>query len=101
MRGLRNVFRQIGMLPGDVESFGRHHVIRSMHVIRSKRGGLVHRKVELNDEVRVGDVLATITSIFGELVEEIRAPIAGPIVRIATFPIVSAGERLIQIGVKR
>jgi predicted deacylase len=33
-----------------------------------------------------GDLLATITSVFGELVEEIRAPIAGPIVRIATSP---------------
>jgi predicted deacylase len=101
MRGLRNVFRKIGMLPGEVEGFGRNHVISSMRVIRAKRGGLVHRRVELNDEVREGDVVATITNIFGERTEEIRAPISGPVVRIATFPIVSAGERLIQLGVPR
>jgi uncharacterized protein len=101
LRGLRNVFREIGMLPGPVERFGRNEVIRSMHVIRAKRGGLVHLKTKLLDSVREGDVVATITSIFGEITEEIRAPISGPIVRIATFPIVSAGERLIQIGVPR
>jgi predicted deacylase len=101
LHGLRNVFRRISMLPGKIESFGRNFVISSMRVIRAKRGGLVHRRVELNDDVRAGDVVATITNIFGELTEEIRAPITGPVVRIATFPIVSAGERLIQLGVPR
>jgi len=101
LRGLRNVFCEIGMLPGRVERFGRHEVIRSMHVIRAKRGGLVHLKTKLLDSVHEGDVVATITNVFGEITEEIRTPISGPIVRIATFPIVSAGERLIQIGVPR
>jgi uncharacterized protein len=101
LRGLRNVFRHIGMLPGEVEALGRNHVIGSMHVIRAKRGGLLHRCVELNDEVRKGDVVATITNLFGERTEEIRAPISGPVVRITTFPLVSAGERLIQLGVPR
>jgi uncharacterized protein len=72
-----------------------------MNVTRAKRAGLVHLKVALNDSVAEGQVMAAITNIFGELVEEIKAPIAGPIVRIATFPIVNAGERIIQIGVPR
>ena len=101
LRGLRNVFRRIGMLPGAIEKFGRNHVIRSMHVVRAKRGGIVQRRVDLLDDVREGDVVATITNVFGEQTEEIRAPISGPIVRIGTFPIVSAGERVIQIGVPR
>lgn len=99
--GLTNVFRHVGMLPGAVEPVGRQMVIRAMTVVRARRAGLVHLKVALNDGVAEGQVMATVTSIFGELVEEIRAPIAGPIVRIATFPIVNAGERIIQIGVKR
>jgi len=99
--GLTNVFRRIGMLEGAVETIGRQLVIRSMIVIRARRAGLVHLNVALNDSVASGQVMATITNIFGELVEEIRAPLAGPIVRIATFPIVNAGERIIQIGVPR
>ncbi|MBV9522469.1 MAG: succinylglutamate desuccinylase/aspartoacylase family protein [Alphaproteobacteria bacterium] len=101
LRGLRNVLRKIGMLPGEVEEFGRNEVISTMVVVRAKRGGIVHLRVALKDEVREGDIVATITNIFGERTEEIRAPVAGPIVRIATFPIVSAGERVIQIGVLR
>jgi len=101
LKGLRNVLRSVGMLPGVIESLGDGRVIRAMHVVRARRGGLVERRVELKDEVREGDILAMITNIFGEQTEVIRAPISGPIVRIATFPIVSAGERVIQIGVPR
>ncbi|HZS85684.1 MAG TPA: succinylglutamate desuccinylase/aspartoacylase family protein [Stellaceae bacterium] len=101
LRGLRNVLRWAGMLPGEVERFGARQVIRTMHVVRSHRGGLVHRRVGLGDTVGAGDVVATITNLFGEETEQIRAPIGGPIVRIATFPIVSAGERIVQIGVLR
>jgi predicted deacylase len=99
--GLTNVLRRIGMLQGAVQPIGRHFVMRSMNVTRARRAGLVHLKVALNDTVETGQVMATITNIFGALVEELRAPLAGPIVRIATFPIVNAGERIIQIGVPR
>jgi len=99
--GLTNVFRHVGMLQGAVEKIGRQIVIRTMTVVRAQRAGLVHLKVALNDSVAAGQVMATITNIFGELVEEIRAPLAGPIVRIATFPIVNASERIMQIGVPR
>jgi predicted deacylase len=99
--GLTNVFRHFGLLQGSVEKIGRQLVIRSMEVVRARRAGLVHLKVALNDKVEKGQIMATVTNIFGELVEELRAPLAGPIVRIATFPIVNAGERIIQIGVPR
>jgi predicted deacylase len=98
---LTNVFRHFGLLQGPVEAIGRQLVIRSMEVVRARRAGLVHLKVTLNDRVEKGQIMATVTNIFGELVEELRAPLAGPIVRIATFPIVNAGERIIQIGVPR
>jgi predicted deacylase len=39
--------------------------------------------------------------VFGDVVEEIRAPHAGPVVRITTFPIVSSTERVVQLGVPR
>lgn len=101
IRGLRNVFREVGMLPGNIESMGRQMVITSMVEVRAKRGGLLHRNVELNDQVDAGQRLATITDVFGDVVEEILAPVAGPVVRITTFPIVSTTERIIQLGVPR
>jgi uncharacterized protein len=101
LRGLYNVLRTIGMLPGKTESFGLQRVIKTMHVIRAARGGLLHLAVGLNDDVKAGQTVATVSDLFGETVEEIRAPIAGPVVRIATLPIVSSGERVVQLGVPR
>ena len=101
LQGLLNVFRKIGMLGGSAPAIGRRMVISSMTIVRARRGGLLHRTVELNNEVVEGQIVATITDVFGEIVEEIRAPHAGPIVRIATFPVVSAGERVVQLGVAR
>lgn len=101
IRGLRNVLRTIGMLPGEPEVFGRRFVIRTMTVIRARRGGLLHRRAELGDNVATGQVIAEVRDVFGDLVEEIRAPHDGPVVRVATFPIVSTGERVAQLGVAR
>ena len=101
VRGVTNVLREVGMLPGDAEPQGRRMVITAMREARARRGGLLHPRVRLNQEVAEGEVLATITNVFGDMVEEVHAPLAGPIVRTVTFPIVSMGERVAQIGVPR
>jgi predicted deacylase len=101
VRGLRNVLRAVGMVPGAPEQFGRRYVMRTMTVIRSGRGGLLRLHVGLNDDVKTDQTVATVTDVFGDVVEEIRAPHAGPVVRITTFPIVSGGERVVQLGVPR
>ena len=101
VRGVNNVLREVGMLPGVAEPQGRRMVITAMREARARRGGLLHPRVRLNQEVAQGEVLATITNVFGDVVEEVHAPLAGPIVRTVTFPIVSTGERVAQIGVPR
>ena len=101
LRGLNNVLRKIEMLPGPVESFGRNLVISTMDVIRTRRAGLLKLHVGLNDEISAGQHVATITDPFDQVIEEIKAPRPGPVVRIATFPIVSTGERVVQLGVPR
>ena len=101
VRGVTNALRHVGMLPGEPEPQGRRLVITAMREARARRGGLLHPRVRLNQEVAQGDVLATITNVFGDVVEEVQAPLSGPIVRTVTFPIVSTGERVAQIGVPR
>jgi hypothetical protein len=101
LKGIYNVLRKIGMLPGKAEALGLQRVIRTMHVLRAARGGILHLKVGLSDDVKAGQTVATIMNLFGEIVEEIRADIAGPVVRVATLPIVSSGERVVQLGVAR
>jgi predicted deacylase len=98
LRGLRNMLRTVGMLDEEPETFGERLVIASMKVIRATRGGLLHRKVSLNARVKAGQIVATVTNLFGDVVEEIAAPQDGPVVRIATLPAVSAGDRVLQLG---
>lgn len=101
VRGLTNLLCFLRMLPGPVESFGRQTVIRRMTPVRCRHGGLLHLETELGSELAAGQPIATITNVFGEVVETIRAPHAGPLVRITTFPTVTSGERVAQIGVLR
>lgn len=97
--GLNNVLSAIGMLPGKVKSVGHKLVIKDQFVIRANRAGLLDRQCRLNQTVKKGQVLAVVRNMFGEVVEEVRSPRAGRVVRVATFPIVSAGERVAQLGV--
>ncbi len=99
LRGVRNVLRAVEMLPGEIENLGRQCVIRTMNVIRATRGGLLRLHVKLNDSVEQGQVVATVTNTYGDLIEEIAALASGPVVRVSTFPTVSSGERVVQLGV--
>jgi predicted deacylase len=99
IEGLNNVLSAIGMMPGKVKSLGRKMVIKDQFVIRANRAGLLDRRCELNQNVKKGQLMGIVSNMFGEVVEEVRAPRAGRVVRVATFPIVSAGERVAQLGV--
>jgi uncharacterized protein len=99
--GLLNVLKHVKMIPGEPESFGRQLVIRTMEITRASRGGLLHLHVRLNADISEDQHVASVISPFGEVLEEIHARRSGPVVRIATLPIVSSGERVIQVGVRR
>lgn len=101
VRGIANVLRKVGMMEGPVEQSGRNLVIRTMDVIRARRAGVLTLHVGLNDEVSPGQRVATITDPFDRPIEEIVSPRGGPVVRIATHPTVSTGERVVQLGVPR
>jgi predicted deacylase len=101
LRGLLNLLKKVGMLPGDPVLLGRRLVIRTMEITRATRGGILHLLVKLNEQVTKGQPVARVMSPFGETLEQIHACHSGPVVRIATVPIVSSGERVIQVGVPR
>lgn len=101
VRGVHNVLKTIGMIEGTPEIFGKQMLMRTMAVIRAKRAGILHLKVKLHDEVRLWQTVATVVNPFGEVIEEVKSPTAGPVVRVATFGVVSTGERVVQLAVPR
>lgn len=98
-KGVLNVLRHLGMVGGEAEMLGSSRVLRSMTVLRTTRGGLLRIHAELGAEIAEGDLLATVTDRFGDVVESILAPHGGPFMRMTTFPTVSSNERVAQIGV--
>jgi len=64
----------------------------------STKGRLFRTKKQLRDLVKKGEVIATISELFGDVVEEIRAPHDGIIVSQRTFGTIHAGEWTVFVG---
>ena len=54
---------------------------------------------EVNTWVRKGDMIATIHSIFGQLIEQYKAPEDSIVIGKETDPVASSGARIVHIGV--
>ena len=99
-RGVLRVLAHLDMIPGDdsmanVPAPGRSNATRW---VRSPRGGLTHRRRKSGDTVRLGEVLGTVSGIFGEDPEDIVCPIDGIVIGHATLPVVYQGDALFHIA---
>jgi predicted deacylase len=95
-RGVLNVMRHLGMLPGDAPmSPVEHDLIGEgdidQSVVAPVAGFLVPR-VNLLDTVAAGDLLGVIEDLTGQPLAELRAPAAGTLVLRRNSPVVAAGE---------
>jgi predicted deacylase len=66
--------------------------------VRSPRGGVMQAMRESGDPVRRGDVLATVSGLFGEDAQEMVSPLDGIIIGHATLPVVHQGDALFHIA---
>jgi uncharacterized protein len=99
VRCLSNALRSLGMLPGTLEPPPEMVVMTRFVGLRASTGGLLQTAVSLGARVKQGDVLARLSSIYGDEHETIRAPLDGTFVRMTTFPSVATGERVATLGV--
>jgi predicted deacylase len=78
LRGIRNVMKKLGMLPGEPEVPERQVVVTELVVLRPHHGGLMLSEVEparLGEEVAKGTVLGRIVSPYTfEELETVTAP---------------------------
>ena len=52
MRGMRNVMRYLGMIPGEPDTAGEHVEPTGQFVVSAQRGGLLRLKIGIGDEIR-------------------------------------------------
>ncbi len=96
-KAVENVMRDYRMIPG-VPDLPKERIIAPGSFDFSTKGGLFRTKRQLRDLVKKGEVIATISDLFGDVVEEVRAPHDGIIVSQRTFGTIHAGEWTVFVG---
>jgi predicted deacylase len=96
--GVWNTLRRLGTVSEDVEPTPEPRLLHGFRIVTPDRGGLFADGVELGTEVAVGDTLARVIDPFGDVVEEISAPVAGVVLTIPVNPAVGTGTWAYEVG---
>lgn len=98
--GITRLMERMAMLPtgsapaASVTPF----VANRLNVVRATDSGWARLLVGLNDRVREGQPIATISDAFGRTLVTLTAPVSGQVTTIATDPRTQQGEMLMRIG---
>jgi predicted deacylase len=96
--GVWNVLRLLGTVQEPVAPTSEPRMIHGFRIVTPDHGGLFIDGVAVGAEVAAGDVLARIVDPFGDVVEELTAPVAGVVLTIPVNPAVGTGTWAYEIG---
>jgi len=97
-RGLQNVLRELGILPGAPSPIGPTVLLRQNHWITSEHSGCWYPAVRAGQQVEPGQPLGELRDYFGEPLARITAPAEGVVLFRVTSLAVDAGDPLLAIG---
>ena len=99
--GVTNILSSLRIIPESLNTRPEYEpvICDQSYWIFCTHGGILHVIPEVNTWVRKDEVLATIHSIFGELVHEYRAPEDSVVVGKECDPVASVGSRIVHLGV--
>jgi uncharacterized protein len=98
LRGLRNVLRHLGMLPGEAVVFGRPVEHDGWIWMRTPDAGWWQPTVETGTYVAAGDLLGTVSPLIDGPATRITAPAAGVPLFITSSPAVRADGLLLGLA---
>lgn len=97
--GVTNIISSLRMI-ADEHSLPEYQPVicnRSVWIFTT-RGGILNVIPEVNTWVRKGELIATVHSIFGQLIEEYKAPEDSIVIGKEIDPVASSGARIVHIG---
>src|SRR5690606_15885521 len=99
--GVLNVLSRLGMIEDPEENNPGEPVtcVRS-YWMYTEVGGVLEVFPQLAARVRRGELVGRVTDIFGELIEEYRAPEDGIIIGRSVHPVNQTGSRIIHLGIE-
>jgi predicted deacylase len=97
--GLNNVLQELGMREGKEDEVEHDAIVcKGSRWMYAKNGGILRVLPRLTDSVKKEEVIATISDIFGTIIEEIRSPADAVVVAKSTNPVCEMGSRVIHLG---
>ena len=97
--GVRNALRHLEMLPGEPEPPAHPmRTVGSFVWLRSQHEGWWDAAVGAGDEVAEGGLLGRVRNLWGDELEEVRAPSEGVVLFSTTSPAVDANGILLGLG---
>jgi predicted deacylase len=98
LAGLRNLARSVGVLAGDPEPPGPIQYHEGWHWLRTERAGWWEPAVPTGAAVKGGDLLGTVSDVWGGVLAEIRAPEDGTLLFLTTSPAVQDDGLLLGLA---
>ena len=92
VQGFENSLRYLGILPGKARKLKVYHSFPDVLHIFPTRGGVFNSYVDLDDEVKAGQKLASIRGFRGDITEELVSPADGVVVVVWTNPVIGSGD---------
>jgi predicted deacylase len=99
LRGMTNVMRYLGMIPGEPVTASEHVEPTGQFVVNARRGGLLRLKIGIGEEIEDGQEIAEVCNLFGEVVERIHSPRAGIARLIWAHKAVNTGDPIVKCWV--
>lgn len=96
MDGVKNFMRNLGMIEGEGKLYDPY-VVTNVHHFRSKSSGWFYPMKTNGAKVKKDEIIGEVKDYFGDLKEQIFAPMDGVISLIWTRPAVNPGSILLQM----
>ncbi len=98
LRGLRNVMRHLGIIPGAPEPTPAVTVLTELHWVASEHAGLFYPAVAPGDRVARGQRVGETRDYFGAVLAEVSAPGDGVVLFVVTTPATNPGDPLFAVA---
>jgi predicted deacylase len=98
LTGIFGVLRELGMCASGPPPLARATWLDPTAVLTSPESGVLYPKVDRDQTVAAGDLIALVTDFFGNQIAEVRAPIPGLVLYVVTTPPITKGQPVACIG---
>jgi hypothetical protein len=93
-----NTLKHLKMIPGTPTPNPTQIRVGRASWIRANRGGVLYVEVEPLQRVKQGDRVGVIRDLFGQVVEELKAPGTGIVIGTRTLGVVATGQYILNVG---